>query len=59
MEFLKSLNYVNSIKEVDETKMFDIPEWHKPILDKRLKKHYLKPDEGINWKEFEKTIDKL
>lgn len=59
MEFLKSLNYVNSVKQVDEKQLFDIPEWHKPILDKRLKKHLNNPQEGVNWKEFEKQIDKL
>lgn len=59
LEFLKSLNYVNSIKEVDDTLEFDIPEWHKSILDKRLKQHNDSPAEGMSWDELEKSLDKL
>ncbi|MFA5783138.1 MAG: hypothetical protein WC868_12800 [Bacteroidales bacterium] len=47
LEFLKSLNYVNGVKQVDDSQTFDIPEWHKPILDKRLKEHYATNDVSV------------
>jgi hypothetical protein len=59
LEFLKSLNYVSSVKEVDEKQMFEIPEWHKQELDRRMKKHLANPKEGTSWKKLEKNIDKL
>ena len=59
LEFLKSLTYINSIKQVDEAQLVDIPEWHKAILDERLKQHKDSPDEGMSWQELEKIIDKL
>lgn len=56
MEFLKSLNYISSIKQVEDN---HIPEWHKSILNNRLKQHNDNPNEGTNWQDLEKLIDDL
>jgi hypothetical protein len=56
LEFLKSLNYVNSVKEVEEEQDFDVPEWHKKIVLDRIKN--AKPENYIAWKDFKKELKK-
>jgi hypothetical protein len=51
MEFLKSLNYVSSIKEVDT----EIPEAHKKLVRERIKKS--KESALLDWDSVKNDFD--
>lgn len=46
MEFLKSLNYISSVREIETT---DIPEAHKNMVRQRIKKS--KEDALLDWEK--------
>lgn len=52
MQFLKSLNYVSSIKEVDAD---EIPEAHKKIVRERIKKS--KERDLLDWDVVKNDFD--
>lgn len=37
--------------EKEENKMFEVPEWHKDIIEQRLKKYKENPDDVMDWDE--------
>jgi hypothetical protein len=47
MAFLKSLNYVNSVEEVEDSKNFVIAESHKKLVRDRVKKS--KASDLLDW----------
>lgn len=47
LEFLKSLNYVTSIKQVSDEQVFIIPEQHKSLVRNRIKNS--KESELLDW----------
>ncbi len=54
LEFLKSLNYINSIKQVEEDQNFEVPEWHKKIVLDRIKTST--PQSFKPWSEVKKQL---
>jgi len=54
LEFLRTLNYVKVEKEEE----IEIPEWHKKVLDKRLKELKEHPESVIDLKTFKRNIKK-
>ncbi|WP_341226487.1 addiction module protein [uncultured Arcticibacterium sp.] len=42
--------------EPNKTEVFDIPEWHKAILDERYEEYLKDPNRGISLKEFKKRL---
>ncbi len=54
LKFLKSLNYVSSVKQVDDEQDFEVPEWHKKIVLDRIKT--ATPESFIPWKEAKKQL---
>ncbi len=44
-------------QEDGESADFDIPAWHKPILDERLKDYYDNPEEGVEFDQVMREID--
>ncbi len=45
VEFLKNLNYVNSIKQVKDEQNFEVPQWQQDIVLNRIKT--AKPEDYI------------
>ncbi|PWE00443.1 addiction module protein [Marinilabilia rubra] len=43
--------------EKEESSSFEIPDWHKNILDERLKMLEKDPDNLINWEEAKKNFN--
>lgn len=54
LEFLKSLNYVSSVKQVDDDQDFIVPEWHKEIVRERVKT--ATPESFKPWGEVRKQL---
>ena len=54
LEFLKSLNYVNSVEQVDEEQDFEVPEWQQKIVLDRI--NTSKPEDYVAWKDFKKEL---
>lgn len=54
-EYLK-----NKYKEIEheEKDMFEIPEWHKEIVLKRLEAYRKNPDNVLDWDDVQKEIEK-
>ena len=55
LEFLKSLNYVNSVKQVENELVFDIPEEHKAQVRERIKNS--KDSELLDWNNVKDSFD--
>ena len=54
LEFLKSLNYVNSVEQVDDEQGFEVPEWQQKIVLDRIKNS--KPEDYITVEESNKRL---
>lgn len=54
LEFLKSLNYVNSVEQVDDEQDFEVPEWQQKIVLDRIKNS--KPEDYITVEESNKRL---
>ena len=54
-EFLKSLNYVSSVKQVDDIQIFDIPVEHKTLVRERIKNS--KDSELLDWDNVKDDFD--
>lgn len=54
LEFLKSLNYVNSIEQLDEEQDIEIPEWHKKIVLDRIQTST--PENFKTWSEVKNQL---
>ncbi len=55
LEFLKTLNYVSSVKQVDDNQMPDIPEEHKTLVRKRIKNS--NAEELLDWNTIKDDFD--
>lgn len=55
LEFLKSLNYVSSVKQVDDAQVLDIPEQHKALVRERIKNS--KDSELLDWDKVKDDFD--
>lgn len=56
-EFLKSLNYVSSVKQIEDEQSIDVPEWQKDGVMKRLDDIKQNPNLIINRDELNNRID--
>lgn len=54
-EFLKSLNYVSSVKQLEDEQTFDIPEQHKKIVRERIKNS--KASALLDWETVKNDFD--
>ena len=55
LEFLKSLNYVSSVKQVDDDQVLDIPEQHKALVRERIKNS--NASELLDWDNVKDDFD--
>jgi hypothetical protein len=55
LEFLKSLNYVSSVKQMDGAQVLDIPEEHKAQVRERIKNS--KDSELLDWNNVKNNFD--
>jgi len=56
IELIKSIDFLK-INESDVVS--EIPEWHKSIIDKRLKEYQENPENVIEWETAQKQIEEL
>lgn len=56
IELIKSIDFLK-INEPDV--MLEIPDWHKSIIDKRLKEYRENPENVIDWEVAQKQIEEL
>ena len=54
LEFLKSLNYVNSVKQLDDITEFEVPEWHKELVKERVRT--ATPESFKPWSKVKKQL---
>ncbi len=54
VEFLKSLNYVNNVKKVEDEQDFEVPQWQQDIVLNRIKT--AKPEDYITVEESNKKL---
>ncbi|HXB39097.1 MAG TPA: addiction module protein [Bacteroidia bacterium] len=55
VEFFKQIPGIT----IEESKTADIPEWHKPILEERMEEYRKNPNQGKDWDDFEKELNKI
>ena len=52
VELMKSVSFVKKIEAVSDSN--EIPQWHKTLLDQRLKS---KAEDNLDWDEVQKEIN--
>ena len=57
LELMKSLNFVDINNENNDYNLVDIPEFHKKIIDQRLKKYYENPQDTEDWEDVKREIE--
>ena len=55
LEFLKSLNYVNSVEQVDDEQDFEVLESHKKLVRDRIKNS--KASDLLDWETIKNNFD--
>ena len=55
LEFLKSLNYVSSVEQVDDEQDFEVPELHKKLVRERIKNS--KASDLLDWETVKDSFD--
>jgi hypothetical protein len=57
--FLRMIRKMDFVKVLEKDSDFEISENQKKDLEKCLKEHNENPEEGKNWKDVKKRLDKL
>jgi hypothetical protein len=55
IELMKSLSFVENVETIENS---DIPEWHKEIIDQRMKNYVNEPESFRDWGIVQKEIRK-
>lgn len=54
VEFFKQIPGIT----IEDSQSGDIPEWHKSILKERIEEYRKDPNQGQDWDDFVKELDK-